>query len=456
MEVWPGTPYPLGATWDGFGTNFALFSEVAERVELCLLDGHEADGDPKPKARIALTEVDGFVWHAYLPGIGPGQRYGYRVHGPWRPIDGCLCNPAKLLLDPYAKAIQGSVIGDSALSGYARGFSRYRPSAADSAAFTMKSVVINPSFDWDRDQAPQIPYHETIIYEAHVRGLTLRHPDIPPAQRGTYAGLAHPAIVGHLQRIGVTAVELMPVHQFVSEQALLARGLTDYWGYNTIGFFAPHNRYSSAGHRGEQVGEFNEVEKRGQPVHIAQLPGQRGCYCQDNEVSWVDWSRAAEEQELTDFTCALSALRRKHPVFRRRRFFRDRPLASASDGLGDIAWLTRVGAEVAQDDWRDADARSLAVFLNGGAISEPGPRGERITDARFLLLFNAYQEPVTFVLPEVKFGPEWEIMIDTDGPRIPAIHGELPALAAKAEIEVAARSVIVLCCRVADAGSDMR
>jgi isoamylase len=184
--------------------------------------------------------------------------------------------------------------------------------------------------------------------------------------------------------------------------------------------------------------------------------GNNNAYCQDNEVSWVDWSRAAEEQELTDFTCALSALRRKHPVFRRRRFFRDRPLASASDGLGDIAWLTRVGAEVAQDDWRDADARSLAVFLNGGAISEPGPRGERITDARFLLLFNAYQEPVTFVLPEVKFGPEWEIMIDTDGPRIPAIHGELPALAAKAEIEVAARSVIVLCCRVADAGSDMR
>ena len=210
MEVWPGASYPLGATWDGVGTNFALFSEVAQLVELCLLDGVEADGGPAVETRIALTEVDGFVWHGYLPEIGPGQQYGFRVHGPWSPIDGRLCNPAKLLLDPYAKAIQGSVTEDSALFGYARGFSRYRPSAADSAGSTMKSVVINPFFDWADDRAPMIPYHETIIYEAHVRGLTLRHPDIPPAQRGTYAGLAHPAIVDHLQRIGVTAVELCP------------------------------------------------------------------------------------------------------------------------------------------------------------------------------------------------------------------------------------------------------
>ena len=179
--------------------------------------------------------------------------------------------------------------------------------------------------------------------------------------------------------------------------------------------------------------------------------GNNNAYCQDNEISWVDWSQAAEEQELTDFTRALSALRREHPVFRRRRFFRGRPRQAHRMASATSRGSPGSAIEVAQDDWRDADARSLAVFLNGGAISEPGPRGERITDARFLLLFNAYQEPVTFVLPEVRFGPEWEIVIDTDGPRIPAIHGELPALAAKAEIEVAARSVIVLCCRVADA-----
>ena len=245
MEVWPGTSYPLGATYDGSGTNFALFSEVADRVELCLFDAED-------ETRIDLTEVDGFVWHGYLPGIRPGQRYGYRVHGPWSPIEGFLCSPAKLLVDPYAKAIQGSAIGDDALFGYARGFSRYRPSAIDSAAFTMKSVVISPFFDWGNDRPPRTPYHETLIYEAHVRGLTLRHPEIPAAQRGTYAGLCHPAITEHLLRLGVTAVELMPVHQFVPEQALVARGLTDYWGYNTIGFFAPHNRYCSPASSGSR------------------------------------------------------------------------------------------------------------------------------------------------------------------------------------------------------------
>jgi glycogen operon protein len=177
--------------------------------------------------------------------------------------------------------------------------------------------------------------------------------------------------------------------------------------------------------------------------------GNNNAYCQDNQVSWVDWSRAADNQELTDFTCALAALRREHPVFRRRRFFRGQPSAGASDGLGDVAWLTPAGAEATEDDWRAAAARSLGVFLNGEAISEPGPRGGRITDARFLLLFNAYPDPVTFILPEVRFGPEWEIVVDTDGPRVLAIHGEQPALAAKSEIEVAARSVIVLCCRTA-------
>ena len=254
MHTWPGAAYPLGATWDGWGTNFALFSEVAERVELCLFD--EAGSE----ARVELTEVDGFVWHGYLPAIGPGQRYGYRVHGPYNPRRGARCAPSKLLLDPYGKAVDGDVTWTEALFDYQWSDPR-RPNTVNSAPFMPKNVVVNPFFDWGNDRPPHIPYHETVIYEAHVRGLTLRHPEIPLHQRGTYAGLAHPAVIEHLKRIGVTAVELLPVHQFIPEQAMVARGLTNYWGYNTIGFLAPHNRYCSAGQRGEQVGEFKTMVK---------------------------------------------------------------------------------------------------------------------------------------------------------------------------------------------------
>ena len=261
MHTWPGTPYPLGATWDGWGTNFTLFSEVADRVELCLFADREAgDEGPAIEERVELTEVDGFVWHVYLPGSAPGQRYGYRVHGPWDPARGLRCEGSKLLLDPYGKAVEGDVRWDRSLFDYQLGNPRKR-NTTDSAPHMPKNVVINPFFDWGHDRAPQIPYHETVIYEAHVRGLTLRHPGIPPNQRGTYAGLAHPAVIAHLQRLGVTAVELMPVHQFVSEQSLAERGLSNYWGYNTIGFLAPHNRYSSAGQRGEQVSEFKAMVK---------------------------------------------------------------------------------------------------------------------------------------------------------------------------------------------------
>ena len=254
MHIWPGAAYPLGATWDGWGTNFALFSEAAEAVELCLFD------DAGAETRVALTEVDGFVWHGYLPAISPGQRYGYRVHGPHSPRHGARCAPSKLLLDPYGKAIDGDVNWDQALFDYQWTDPR-RPNTTDSAPFMPKNVVINPFFDWGNDRPPHIPYHDTVIYEAHVRGLTLRHPDVPLMQRGTYAGIAHPAVIEHLKRIGVTAVELLPVHQFVPEQALGTRGLTNYWGYNTIGFLAPHNRYCSAGQRGEQVGEFKTMVK---------------------------------------------------------------------------------------------------------------------------------------------------------------------------------------------------
>jgi isoamylase len=691
MQSWPGAPYPLGATWDGWGTNFALFSEAAERVELCLF-GEDGGGEQ----RIPLTEVDGFVWHGYLPTVGPGQRYGYRVYGPWEPRSGWRCAPSKLLLDPYGKAVDGDVTWDEALFDYQWSEPR-KPNTADSALFMPKNVVINPFFDWGNDRAPRIPYHETVIYEAHVRGLTLRHPDIPLAQRGTYAGLAHPAIVEHLQRIGITAVELLPVHQFVPEQALTERSLTNYWGYNTIGFLAPHNRYSSAGQRGEQVGEFKAMVKalheagievildvvynhtaegnhrgptlafrgidnaayyrlddrepwryidytgcgnslnvrhphslqlimdslrywildmhvdgfrfdlasalarelhdvdrlstffdlvqqdpvvsqvkliaepwdvgeggyqvgnfpplwtewngkyrdtvrdfwRGQPGTLPEFAsrltgssdlyetsgrrpvasinfvtchdgftltdlvsynakhndangednrdgnddnrswncgvegpaedpavnelrarqrrnflvtllvsqgipmllagdeigrtqgGNNNAYCQDNEVSWVDWSLAAAERDLLEFTEKLARLRHRHPVFRRRRFFQ---------GAADILWLTPTGEEMTEADWQAGYAKSVAVFLNGAAITEPDPRGDPVTDTKFLLLFNAGSEPITFTLPEMQLSADWEVVIDTATPS----QAGNPALLPKSKMEVAGRAAVVL------------
>ncbi|WP_327044319.1 glycogen debranching protein GlgX [Microbispora sp. NBC_01189] len=253
-EIWPGDSYPLGATYDGAGTNFALFSEVAERVELCLFD------DEGNEERVSLAEVDGFVWHCYLPGVGPGQRYGYRVHGPYSPAEGLRCNPNKLLIDPYAKAVEGSVNWDQAVYGYRFGEPDSRDDS-DSAAYVPRSVVVNPFFGWGHDRPPATPYHDTVLYEAHVRGLTITHPKIPDRIRGTYAALGHPEIVDHLTALGVTAIELMPVHQFVTDHILEKRGLANYWGYNTIGFFAPHNAYSSSGQRGGQVLEFKAMVK---------------------------------------------------------------------------------------------------------------------------------------------------------------------------------------------------
>ncbi|HEV7898024.1 MAG TPA: glycogen debranching protein GlgX [Planosporangium sp.] len=254
MQVWPGSRYPLGASYDGTGTNFALFSEVAERVELCLFD---PDGD---ETRVDLTEVDGFVWHAYLPGIEPGQRYGYRVHGPYDPSRGFRCNPHKLLIDPYAKAIDGDVDWGPAV--YAYEFDDPdRRSELDSAPHMPKAVVVNPYFDWGNDRPPRTSYHETVFYEAHVKGLTFQHPKIPEDLRGTYAGIAHPAMIEHLRTLGVTAIELMPVHQFVDDHHLADRNLSNYWGYNTIGYFAPHHAYSSMGRAGQQVQEFRAMVK---------------------------------------------------------------------------------------------------------------------------------------------------------------------------------------------------
>ncbi|HEX3816287.1 MAG TPA: glycogen debranching protein GlgX [Mycobacteriales bacterium] len=253
MQVWPGSPYPLGATYDGAGTAFSLFSEVAERVELCLFDGDK-------ETRVRLPEVDGFVWHGYLPGVGPGQRYGYRVHGPYNPAAGQRCNPAKLLLDPYSKSIDGDISWDPSLFSYPFDSPDERDES-DSARQMPKSVVINPYFDWGNDHAIRRPYDETLIYEAHVRGLTIANPKLPEDLRGTYAGIGHPATIDHLTKLGVTALELMPVHQFVQDHGLEEKGLSNYWGYNTIGFFAPHSHYAAWGRTGEQVQEFKAMVK---------------------------------------------------------------------------------------------------------------------------------------------------------------------------------------------------
>jgi isoamylase len=254
MDTWPGKPYPLGATFDGSGVNFAVFSEVAERVELCLVD------DDDTETRIPLNEIDGYVWHGYVPGVQPGQRYGFRVHGPYDPENGHRCNPAKLLLDPYAKAIDGQIDGDEALFSYRFGEPE-EFNEDDSLGHTMLSVVINPYFDWGHDRPPAHEYHESVIYEAHVKGLTMTHPDVPDSIRGTYAAIGHHAIIDHLVGLGVTAIELMPVHQFVQDTTLVEKGLANYWGYNTIGFLAPHNGYAATGTRGQQVTEFKGMVK---------------------------------------------------------------------------------------------------------------------------------------------------------------------------------------------------
>jgi len=690
-SAWPGVSYPLGATYDGVGTNFAVYSEVADGVELCL---SHTDGSEE---RIALTEVDGFIWHGYLHGVGPGQRYGFRVRGPYDPPAGHRCNSAKLLLDPYAKAIEGAVQFGQPIFGYDFGRPA-RADRADSAPFVPRSVVANPYFDWSNDRPPRTPYHQSVIYEAHVRGLTKLHPAVPEDQRGTYAGLAHPAVIEHLLNLGVTAVELMPVHQFVSDGFLEERGLTNYWGYNTIGFFAPHNAYSAAGGLGEQVPEFkamvralheaglevildvvynhtaegnhlgptlsfrgidnasyyrltdepdrshyfdttgtgnsllmssphvlqlimdslrywvlemhvdgfrfdlaaalarqfHEVDHlsaffelvqqdpvvsqvkliaepwdlgdggyqvgnfpplwtewngkyrdsvrdfwRGAPASLPEFAsrltgssdlyasdnrrpiasvnfvtchdgftladlvsydhkhneangedgndgtddnrswncgiegptddpdvmalrarqqrnflatlllsqgvpmllagdelgrtqlGNNNAYCQDNEVSWLRWSTPDLDEEtegtgssLYFFARTLIKLRADHPLFRRRRFFTGEPdnAGAGHDGgepVGDIAWLTPAGSEMTDDDWNTGFAKSVTVFLNGNAITEPDARGERISDDSFLLLFNAAEHDLDFTIPAAGYGEHWTLELDTADSRPP-------------------------------------
>jgi isoamylase len=253
--ILPGEPYPLGATYDGMGTNFSVFSEVAERVELCLFD---EDGT---ETRFDLPEVDAFCWHGYLPNMGPSQQYGYRVHGPYDPSAGLRCNPSKLLLDPYAKAVEGQVQWGEPLFDYRFGDPDGSTNEDDSAPYMPKAVVTTPYFDWDNDRHPRTPWHESILYEVHVKGFTRLHPGIPEELRGTYAGLAHPVAVDYLRSLGVTAVELLPVHQFVHDSHVVERGLRNYWGYNSIAFLAPHNEYAGRGDAGQQVQEFKQMVK---------------------------------------------------------------------------------------------------------------------------------------------------------------------------------------------------
>jgi isoamylase len=262
MKIWPGRSFPLGATYDGSGTNFAIASEVANRIELCLFD------DAGNERRMDLPERAGWVFHGYVPAASPGCRYAFRVHGPWDPAKGHRCNPAKLLIDPYAKAVEGHPRWDEAIYPYSLKNDDLVSSGSDSAPFMPRGVVTNPFFDWSDDRSPRTPWHETVVYEAHVKGLTMKHPDVPEDIRGKYAGLGSPAIIDHLKKLGVTAIELLPVHQFVHSQHLQDKKLRNYWGYDSLCYFAPHNEYSSRGEDGEQVQEFKQMVK---DLHRAEI-----------------------------------------------------------------------------------------------------------------------------------------------------------------------------------------
>jgi glycogen operon protein len=669
--VWPGKPYPLGANWDGEGVNFALFSEHAEAVELCLFD----QAGRRELHRVRIKEQTDQVWHCYLPEARPGLLYGYRVHGPYDPNKGHRFNPNKLLLDAYAKQIVGDLKWSDSHFGYRIGSKNADLSMdrRDSAPGMLKAMVIDPAFTWGTDRAPRIPWHKSVIYEVHVRGFTIQHPKVPASLRGSYAGLATAPVIDHLLKLGVTAVELMPVHDFVDDRQLIERGLRNYWGYNTIGFFAPMSRYLATGsisefktmvkimHRagievildvvynhtaeGNQLGptlsfrgidnsvyyrtlpdnpryymdytgtgntlnmrhprvlqlimdslrywvldmhvdgfrfdlaatlarELHEVDKLGafldiihqDPVlsqvkliaepwdlgeggyQVGKFPigwaewndryrdavrsywkgdggqigelayritgssdlyarsgrrpyasinfvtahdgftlqdvvsynqkhneangednrdgtdnnrswdcgvegptddaainalrvrqkrnflatlllsqgvpmllagdelgrsqqGNNNAYCQDNEISWVNWDRLGEEKELVAFVRRLIALRQNHPVFRRRNFFQGRSIKGA--GVKDILWLRPDGREMTDEEWNQEHARTLGLFLSGSAVDEIDERGQLITDENFVFLMNAHHEEVSFTLPTAASGMMWNCLVDT-------------------------------------------
>jgi glycogen operon protein len=317
LALWPGQPFPLGATWDGIGTNFSVFSEVAERVDLALFD---RDGR---ETRLPMREQTAFIHHVYVPGVGPGTEYGFRVHGAWAPAAGKRNNHHKLLLDPYGKAVRGQVQWSQGVYPFRLG-DEQRMSTADSARQMPKSVVTNPYFDWGNDRTPATPLHETVIYEAHVKGLTQLHPAVPRNLRGTYAGLATPDVIEYLLGLGVTAIELLPVHQFVHDHRLVRHGLRNYWGYNSICYLAPHNEYSASGDRGQQVQEFKQMVKTlheagievildvvynhtAEGSHVGPMLSFKGI---DNEAYY----RLAEDRRYyVDYTGTGNTLNMRHP-----------------------------------------------------------------------------------------------------------------------------------------------
>jgi isoamylase len=669
--VWPGKPYPLGASWDGEGVNFALFSEHAEKVELCLFD----NSGRRELQRVNVSEQTDQVWHCYLPEARPGLLYGYRVYGPYAPELGLRFNHHKLLLDPYAKQIEGDLKWSDSHFGYRIGHRQEDLSfdRRDSAPGMLKAKVIDPAFTWGTDRPPAIPWHKSIIYEVHVKGFTMRHPDVPPVLRGTYAALATAPVIDYLTKLGVTAVELLPVHYFINDRQLAERGLRNYWGYNSIGFFAPYSHYSSSGTitefktmvktlhsagievildvvynhtaEGNQLGptlsfrgidnpvyyrpgpenpryymdytgtgntlnmrhprvlqlimdslrywvldmhvdgfrfdlaatlarELHEVDRLGafldiihqDPIlsqvkliaepwdlgeggyQVGKFPvgwaewndryrdvvrgywkgdggqigelgyrvtgssdlyarsgrrpyasinfvtahdgftlqdlvsynqkhneangednrdgsdnnlswncgvegptddpavnalraqqkrnflatlflsqgvpmmlagdaighsqsGNNNAYCQDNEISWIDWGPGAVDQSLLEFAQKLIALRKGHPVFRRRNFFLGRAIKGA--GVKDILWLRPDGREMTDEEWNQDSARTLGVFLSGQGLEETDERGRPVVDENFLMLMNAAHEEVPFLLPTVASGMVWLDVVDT-------------------------------------------
>jgi isoamylase len=705
MRIWPGRPYPLGATWDGAGVNFALFSENATAVDLCLFD--EADA-PQEAHRIRLEECSDHVWHVYLPEVRPGQHYGYRVHGLYEPEAGHRFNPAKVLFDPYAKAIAGTIDWSETLFGYRIGDPKADLSLddRDNAGSIPKCVVVDQAFSWGGDQLLRTSWDRTVIYELHVHGFTARHPDVPKNLRGTYAGLATPEVIEHLQQLGVTAVELLPVHHFIRDKHLIDRGLTNYWGYNSIGFFAPDIGYASSTVPAQQVWEFKTMVKalhnagievildvvynhtgegnhlgptlsfrgidnasyyrlvpnrpryyqdytgcgntlnvrhprllqlimdslrywvlemhvdgfrfdlastlarelhdvdrlsaffdiihqdpvlsqvkliaepwdlgeggyqvgnfpagwaewngryrdtirrywKGDGGQVAELAyrlsgssdlyegggrrphasinfvtahdgfplhdlvsynqkhneangednrdgtddnlswncdvegpttkpsivalrerqkrnilatlllsqgvpmlcggdelgrtqqGNNNAYCQDNEISWVDWKLSKSQQTLLAFTKSLIGLRQKHPVFRRRRFFQGRRIRGAE--VKDLSWLRPDGKEMTDEDWAKGYVRCIGVRLAGDAIQEKDPKGRPLLDETFIMLLNAHHEPRPFILPAHRRGVRWQPVFDTA--LSPENAKPVRLLRGGAQYDLEARSLAVL------------